>query len=102
MRPAAPARELAHGLDRLLAAMATVTELPVRTCQFHGGRTDAAGFLVFCGKPVRRGTSYCEAHYWRVYQRPPAFGVKLPAGDPAAKDDLVEAGLDAAVEREAA
>jgi hypothetical protein len=82
--------------------MATVTELPVRSCQFHGGRTDAKGFLVFCGRPVRPGTSYCEEHYGRIYQRPPAFGVRLPPAEPAAREELADAGIEPQFEREAA
>jgi len=85
-----------------LAAMGTVTDFPVRTCQFHGGRTDKKGFLIFCGKPVRPGSSYCEEHYWRIYQRPPAFGMRLPPAEPAVRDESADIGIEPDVEREAA
>ena len=46
-----------------------VVELPARGCQFHGGRKDEHGFLVFCGKPLKPGYSYCVEHHRKVYQR---------------------------------
>jgi hypothetical protein len=48
---------------------APVVELPVRGCQYHAGATGEDGFLVFCGKPVKEGYSYCPEHHRRVYQR---------------------------------
>lgn len=54
-------------------------DLPLRSCQYHGGRTDENGFLVFCGKPVVSGSSYCAEHYWRIYQRAPTIGAARPA-----------------------
>lgn len=82
--------------------MATVTEFPVRTCQFHGGRTDRDGFLVFCGRPVRAGASYCEAHYWRIYQRPAVLGLRLSPAEAPARDEPADMGIEPEVEREAA
>jgi len=46
-----------------------ITPLPLRACQFHGGRTGEDGLLVFCSKPAREGYSYCSDHYPRIYQR---------------------------------
>jgi hypothetical protein len=68
-----------------------VNSYSVRTCQFHGGRTDQDGFLVFCGKPVREGSSYCPEHYRRIYQRAPGILTpREPAAEPAA-EEVVEA-----------
>jgi hypothetical protein len=58
--------------------------LPIRSCQFHGGRTDRKGFLVFCGKPVVNGSSYCAEHYYHIYQR------TLTIGATGATDKVVE------------
>lgn len=64
-----------------------VNSSSVRTCQFHGGRTDRDGFLVFCGKPVREGSSYCPEHYRRIYQRAPGILTsRVPAAEPAAEE----------------
>lgn len=64
-----------------------VNSFSVRTCQFHGGRTDRDGFLVFCGKPVREGSSYCPEHYRRIYQRPPGILTgRVPAAETAAEE----------------
>jgi hypothetical protein len=46
-----------------------VPDLPNRVCQWHGGRTDDEGWLVFCGEPVFGESSYCPDHHRRVYQR---------------------------------
>ena len=49
-----------------------VIDLPPRACQFHGGNKSEDGFLVFCGKPLKPGYSYCAAHHAKVFQRVPA------------------------------
>jgi hypothetical protein len=49
-----------------------VVVLPVRACQFHAGEKGEDGFLVFCGKPVKEGYSYCTEHHRRIYQRAPS------------------------------
>jgi hypothetical protein len=46
-----------------------IVDLPVRGCQFHRGVKDERGFLVFCGQPVKPGSSYCPEHHRKVYQR---------------------------------
>lgn len=46
-----------------------IVDLPARGCQFHGGVKDEKGFLVFCGRPVKPGYSYCPEHHRKVYQR---------------------------------
>jgi len=53
----------------LLPTRGAVVELPARGCQFHGGHKDDHGFLVFCGKPLKPGYSYCVEHHRKVYQR---------------------------------
>ncbi len=56
-------------------------DVPVRTCQWHGGRKGPDGWLVFCGKKVREGSSYCPEHHKRVYQRITLFGERAAAND---------------------
>jgi hypothetical protein len=46
-----------------------VIDLPARNCQFHAGQKGGDGFLVFCGKPLKPGYSYCVEHHRKVYQR---------------------------------
>jgi hypothetical protein len=70
-----------------------------RTCQFHGGRTGADGFLVFCGKPVRPGSSYCPEHYRRIYKSVPGL---IGARDAAAANDDAPVEESPARELEAA
>jgi len=43
-----------------------VADVPVRTCQWHGGQKGPDGWLVFCGKRVREESSYCAEHHKRV------------------------------------
>lgn len=52
---------------------APVVDLPVRGCQYHAGETGEDGFLVFCGRPVQEGYSYCPDHHRRIYQRGPTM-----------------------------
>jgi hypothetical protein len=53
----------------LLPTRSPVVELPARGCQFHAGQKNEQGFLVFCGKPLKPGYSYCVEHHRKVYQR---------------------------------
>jgi hypothetical protein len=56
-----------------------VADLPVRTCQWHGGQKGPDGWLVFCGKRVREDSSYCAEHHKRVYQRITTFSERAAA-----------------------
>lgn len=39
----------------------------VLPCQYHGGRRDEAGHLVFCGAPSVLPFSYCKEHRARIF-----------------------------------
>ena len=73
-----------------------------RGCQFHGGRTDDRGFLVYCGKPVRPGYSYCDDHYRLIYQRAPVISVPRAPVAEAAGEEAAEAASARALEESAA
>jgi hypothetical protein len=51
------------------------------TCQFHGGRLNERGLLVFCGKPSVPMASYCERHHLKIY-------INLHLRDPGHVDRL--------------
>jgi hypothetical protein len=91
-----------------------VPDLPNHSCQWHGGATDATGWLVFCGKPVFGESSYCPDHHRRVYQRvslsaaaqaaaAAAAAAMAAANDEAAgAEEAAEVAEEQAEEREAA
>lgn len=90
-----------------------VPDLPNRACQWHGGETDAEGWLVFCGKAVFAESSYCPEHHRRVYQRvtlsaaataaaAAAAAALAAANDDSARDVAADIAGEDAEEREAA
>jgi len=91
-----------------------VPDLPNRACQWHGGRTDDQGWLVFCGQAVFGESSYCPDHHGRVYQRATLSAAATAAAaaaaaamaaandESAATEVAVELAGEDAEEREAA
>jgi hypothetical protein len=80
-----------------------VIDLPVRGCQFHGGKKDDKGFLVFCGKSVAPEYNYCPDHVRRIYQRSNvSYGPKVPVEAPVEAPVEVVEVVPAELEREAA
>lgn len=79
---------------------APVAELPVRSCQYHGGSRGEDGFLTFCGNPAIEGYSYCPEHRSRIYQRTPTLREIRAAAESVAEP--VEALALPELEREAA
>jgi hypothetical protein len=80
-------------------ARSQVADLPERHCQFHAGRTDDRGLLVFCGDPVKEGYSYCPEHHRKVYQRVSAM--KAPPVVVEVATETTEVAMPE-IEREAA